>query len=69
MQRTIATTMAAPQISVRGKSNAPSEQVIVEVDDPSTRGEVIAILAAAGFKLTSVSGASGNNHRFDRTPI
>ena len=43
--------------------------LIVEVDDPSTRGEVIAILAAAGFKLTSVSGASGNNHRFDRTPI
>ena len=31
--------------------------------------QVIAILAAAGFKLTSVSGASGNNHRFDRNPI
>ncbi len=40
--------------------------LIVEVDEPEARPEVIAMLAAAGYDLISVSGASGNNHRFDR---
>jgi len=42
--------------------------LIVEVDDPAARAEVIALLDAAGFALTSVSGVGGNNHRFDRRP-
>jgi FkbM family methyltransferase len=40
--------------------------LIVEVDEPEARAEVIGFLKESGYDLTSVSGASGNNHRFDR---
>ena len=40
--------------------------LIVEVDEPAARAPVIEMLKAAGYDLISVSGASGNNHRFDR---